>query len=69
MIDYSINAFHHLFFNCDEYVLNDVPINEDIPFESPMIQNLRAKPTLQLGDCLSFIEIKAQRNITISLFV
>jgi hypothetical protein len=77
MRDNSIDVFHHLFFDSDEYALanntndqeTDLPMNEDSVVESPMIQTLRNKLFAQLGDWFSFIEIKSQRNITMSLFV
>jgi hypothetical protein len=77
MRDNSIDVFHHLFFDSDEYALvnntndqeTDLSMNEDSVVESPMIQTLRNKLFAQLGDWFSFIEIKSQRNITMSLFV
>jgi len=77
MRDNSIDVFHHLFFDSDEYALvnntndqeTDLSMNEDSVVESPMIQTLRNKLFSQLGDWFSFIEIKSQRNITMSLFV
>ncbi|CAF3190066.1 unnamed protein product [Rotaria sp. Silwood2] len=79
MNDYSIDIFHHLFFNSNEYIpLNNnnndninqqtnSPINEDNILESsPMIQVLRNKLSIKLEDWFSFIEIKSQRNITMS---
>ncbi|CAF1229958.1 unnamed protein product [Rotaria sordida] len=77
MSDYSIDIFHHLFFDTNEYVLlnnnnnnkqqTNLSINENNLFElSPMIQILRNKLSIKLEDWFSFIEIKSQRNITMS---
>ncbi|CAF1362774.1 unnamed protein product [Adineta steineri] len=72
--DYSVQVFHNLFFDIDEYALttntndqqNDFSMNEDNLIESPLIHILRKKLTEHLGDWFSFIEIKSQRNITMS---
>ncbi|UJR22294.1 hypothetical protein I4U23_025352 [Adineta vaga] len=73
MTDYSIKIFHHLFFESDEYALEndqqiDLSIGDDSLIESSFIQILRNKLCEQLGDWFSFIEIKAQRNITMNFF-
>ncbi|CAF1444597.1 unnamed protein product [Rotaria sp. Silwood1] len=78
MNDYAIDIFHHLFFDTNEYILltnNDnnsrqninLSINENNLFESsPMVSILRNKLSIKLEDWFSFIEIKSQRNITMS---
>jgi hypothetical protein len=73
----SISVFHHIFFESEEYALvtNDDEQQSDSLSESTnhaslqTIQSLRNKLSIQLGDWFSFIEIKSQRNITMSLFV
>ncbi|CAF5060732.1 unnamed protein product, partial [Rotaria sp. Silwood1] len=79
--DYAIDIFHHLFFDTNEYIPltnNDnnsrqninLPINENNLFESsPMVSILRNRLSIKLEDWFSFIEIKSQRNITMSLYV
>ncbi|CAF3401827.1 unnamed protein product [Rotaria socialis] len=74
MSDFSIDLFHHLFFESNEYVIpnnNDEKTNslraDNHLFESsPMTESLRNKLSIQLEDWFSFIEIKSQRNITMS---
>ena len=77
-----MGIFYHLFFDSNECVLlndnnnnnnndkkMDLSINENILLEPPMIQNLQKQLFIRLQDWFSFIEVKSQRNITMSLFV
>ncbi|CAF3813802.1 unnamed protein product, partial [Rotaria magnacalcarata] len=74
MSAFSIDLFYHLFFESNEYVIpnnNDEKTNslrtDNHLFESsPMTESLRNKLSIQLEDWFSFIEIKSQRNITMS---
>lgn len=72
MNDHSIELFHHLCFDTNEYVIsnnnNNQPNNDNQLFEPPkMSQILREKLSMKLEDWFSFVEIKSQRNITMTL--
>jgi len=70
MSDISIDIFHKLFFNLDVQTnLTNSSTNDNNLLKLSTIQSLKNKSLRQLGDWFSFIEAKAQGNITISLFV